>query len=392
MSAKSRKKVRLLHPPVYPESGVDGICNRLSRHLARLRSEEPDSIVQTDLDELDAYVDDHEAGMDEADIDDLGADEDDLGLGPRDIQRIRHRAKRIVARRKTANRESLGHLASNRDKRARTALLQLAGMVPVKAVADEAKADELAASLHAEFPWMGAASTVVWHALRRDARAGRPISVGPLLLHGPAGTGKTAWAHGLSKVLDLPYCVIDAGQGLSSMILAGTERGWADQQPGRPLQTVISSRIANPVIVVEEVDKACVTRTTSGVSFNFQSALLGLLEPGSARRWQCPYYRIGVDMSHLSWVLTANDVGLVPEPVRSRCEIVQLGDLSVEELSGFAERQATRLGLPVVAADAVRQAIERTATTGCCQRRLSLRDVSRMLGRAEEMFARPIMH
>ena len=380
MSAKSRKKVRLLHPPVYSETEVDVICQRLSRHLARLRSEEPDSIAQTD-------PDDHEA-----DMDGLGADEDDMGLGPRDRQRIRHRAKRIVAGRRFANRESLGHLASNRDKRDRTALLQLAGMIPVKVVADEATADELAASLHAEFPWMGAATTVVWHALRRCARAGRPTSVGPLVLHGPAGIGKTAWAHGLSKVLDLPHCVIDAGQGLSSMILAGTERGWSDQQPGRPLQTVISSRIANPVIVVEEVDKACMTRATSGVSFNFQSALLGLLEPGSARRWQCPYYRIGVDMSHLSWVLTANDIGLVPEPLRNRCEIVQLCDLSVEELSGFAERQAVRLGLPVAASDAVRQAIERTATTGCRQSRLSLRDVSRMLGRAEELVERPIMH
>ena len=397
MSVKSKNKVRLLHPPVYPESGVDVICQRLSTHLARLRSDEPDSIAQTDPDERDSYMESHEADteeadMDEADIDGLGAVEGDLGLGPRDIQRIRHRAKRIVARRKSANHVSLSHLASNRDKRNRTALLRLAGLVPFKAVADEAKADELAASLHAEFPWMGAATTAVWHSLRRGARAGLPISVGPLLLHGPPGIGKTAWAHGLSKVLDLPHCVIDAGQGLSSMILAGTERGWSDQQPGRPLQAVLSSRIANPLIVVEVVDKACAIRATSGVSYNFQSALLGLLEPGSARRWQCPYYRIGVDMSHLSWVLTANDVGLVPEPVRSRCEILQLGDLSVEELSGFAARQATRLGLPAAAADAVRQAIERTTMTGCRQRRLSLRDVSRMLGRAEELFARPLMH
>ena len=387
MSARSERKVRLLHPPVYSESGVDVICRRLSRHLARLRSEEPDSIAQTDPDELEPDPDDHEA-----DMDDLGADEDDIGLGLRDRQRIRHRAKRIVAGRRFANRESLGHLSSNRDKRDRTALLQLAGMVPVKAIAGEATADELAASLHAEFPWMGAATTVVWHALQRCARAGRPICVGPLLVHGPAGIGKTAWANGLSKVLNLPHCVIDAGQGLSSMILAGTERGWSGEQPGRPLQTVISSRIANPVIVVEEVDKACVLRTNSGVSLAFESALLGLLEPGSARRWQCPYYRIGVDMGHVSWVLTANDIGLVSEPVRSRCEIIQLDDLTVEELSGFAERQATRLGLPVAAADAIRQAIERTATTGCRQRRLSLRDVSRMLGRAEELVERPTMH
>ncbi len=319
-------------------------------------------------------------------------DVDNLGVGHRERQRIHTRAKRIVTRRDSANRESLGHLSEEDTKRDRAALLELAGMVPVKIVADEAMADELAASLHAEFPWMGAATTVAWHALRRCARRGRPISVGPLLLHGPPGIGKTAWAAGLAKALDLPHCVIDASQGLSSMTLAGTERGWKGQQPGRPLQTVMSSRVANPVIVVDEVDKGETMRSDSGNVLSFQPALLGLLEPGNARRWQCPYYRIGVDMSHLSWVLTANEIGLVSEPVRSRCEVVQLSDLSVEELSGFAERQATRLGLPAVAADAVQCAIERAATKECLQRRLSLRDVSRMLGRAEELVERPIMH
>ena len=402
MPRTPESRIRLFHPPVCSESGVDEICRRLARHLARLRSEEPDSPVRADADDFEAYLDDFEADVEDyepymddyrADVDAYETDVNGLELGHRDRQRIRRRAERIVARREAANQASLGHLSMENAYRDRAALLDLADMVPVKTIADEAAADELAASLHAEFPWMRVATTAVWYALRRCVRRGRPISVGPLLLHGPPGIGKTAWACALSKALDLPHCMIDASQGLSSMSLAGTERGWSGQQPGRPLQTVMSSRIANPIIVVDEVDKEDVKRPSSGGgSLAFQSALLGLLEPGSARDWQCPYYRIGVDMSHLSWVLTANEIRFVSEPVRSRCEIFQLGDLSVEELSGFAERQATRLGLPVAAADAVQCAIERTATMGCFQRRLSLRDVSRMLGRAEELVERPTMH
>ncbi len=390
MSATSETKIRLFHPPVCSESGINAICRRLARHLIRLRSEGPESPVQADLDDFEANMDGHEADMEGFEA--FEADMRGLGLEQLDWQRIRHRAKRIVARRRSANQTSLRHLAKERDKCDRAALLQLAGMIPAKTIADEASADELAAALHAEFPWMGTATTAVWHALRRCARRGQPISVGPLLLHGPPGIGKTAWAHGLAKALDLPHCVIDAGQGLSSMALAGTERGWSGEMPGRPLQTMMSSRIANPVIVVDEVDKVGVKRSTSGNSLAFQPALLGLLEPGSARRWTCPYYRIGVDMRHLSWVLTANEICFVSEPVRSRCEVVRLGDLSVEELSGFARRQAIRRGLPMAAADAVQCAIERTSTTGCRQRRLSLRDVSRMLGRAEELVERPAMH
>ena len=373
MPRTSGTRIRLFHPPVCPESSIDVICRSLSRHLARLRSKGPDSSAQAHLDGLDRDV-------------------DDLELGDRDEWRIHCRAERIVQRRNSANRLSLGHLSKERDSEDRAALLRLAGMVPVRTMADEAAADELAASLHAEFPWMGAATTAVWHAIRRCARRGRPIGFGPLLLVGPPGIGKTAWACALSEALDLPHCVIDAGQGLSSMALAGTARGWSGQQPGRPLQTVMSSGIANPVIVVDEVDKEVVQRTASGISLAFQSSLLGLMEPGSARNWQCPYYRIGVDMSHMSWVLTANEIRFVSETVRSRCEIVRLGDLSVEELSGFAERQATRRGLPAASVAAVRHAIERTATNGCLRRRLSLRDVSRMLVRAEELVERPTMH
>ena len=364
-------RIRLFHPPVCPEVDQKVICRRLSRHLVCLRAGGPGSIDRTDLEALDAYAQE---------------------LGHRDVMRIRRRADIIVARQEFTNRKSLGHLSRETDGEDRDALLRLAGMIPVRTMADEAAADELAASLHAEFPWMGAATTAVWHALRRCARRGRPISFGPLLLVGPPGIGKTAWACALSEVLDLPHCVLDASQGLSSMALAGTERGWSGRQPGRPLQTVMSSGIANPVIVVDEVDKEVENRTTSGKSLAFQPALLGLLEPGSARNWQCPYYRIGVDMSHLSWVLTANEIRFVSELVRSRCEIVQLGNLSVEELSGFAERQATLRGLPAAAADAVRHAIQRTATNGRLQRRLSLRDVSRMLGRAEDLVERPTMH
>ncbi len=387
MPGTSQTRIRLFHPPVCPEVETDRICQRLYSHLAEMRSRKTGSPSFVDLNAVMASMSSFETHMNVH-----KADVDALGLEHRDRKRILVRAKRLFRSRSSANRLSLGHLCKERDSEDRAALLRLAGMVPVRTVADEAAADELAASLHAEFPWMGAATTAVWHAIRRCARRGRPIGFGPLLLVGPPGIGKTAWACALSKALDLPHCVIDAGQGLSSMALAGTERGWSGQQPGRPLQTVMSSRIANPVIVVDEVDKEVVQRTASGISLAFQSSLLGLMEPGSARNWQCPYYRIGVDMSHLSWVLTANEIRFVSEHVRSRCEIVRLGDLSVEELSGFAERQATRRGLPAAAADAVRHAIERLATNGRLQRRLSLRDVSRMLGRAEELVERPTMH
>ena len=86
-----------------------------------------------------------------------------------------------------------------------------------------------------EMPWMAPATEAAWHALRRSARLGEPVRVGPLVLVGPPGVGKTAWARRLAGHLAVASTVIDASQGLSSFSLTGTERGWRSSQPGRPL-------------------------------------------------------------------------------------------------------------------------------------------------------------
>ena len=67
-----------------------------------------------------------------------GLDADAPGAGRRDMQRMRGRADRIFRRRLHANRVSPGHLAGERDSGDRDALRRLAGMVPVRTVADEA--------------------------------------------------------------------------------------------------------------------------------------------------------------------------------------------------------------------------------------------------------------
>ena len=306
-------------------------------------------------------------------------------LPDKDHLRIKRRADALAARRRKAN--GLGHL---KDKGETERLRPLLGDVPAVTVPSEHRADEIAASLHEEMPWMAPATEAAWRALRRSAREGGPVRIGPLLLVGPPGVGKTAWANRLAGRLGTVSSVIDASRGLALFSLAGTERGWASAQPGRPLAAMLDARLANPVIVVDEVCKASSIRSTAGVSASFLPALLGLLEPESARAWDCPYFRVRIDMSHLSWVMTANTLETLPEPVLSRCRVLRIPDVTPAQLQGFARRRGAALGLPDAAVDAVAEVIDRAPET--LRSRLSLRDVNRMLERAQDLASRPTVH
>ena len=308
-----------------------------------------------------------------------------FGLLPAAQARLNCRVDAVVERRHRAS--GLGHL---KDKGEKERLRPLLGDVPAVTVPSEHRADEIAASLHEEMPWMRPATEAAWHALRRSAREGGPVRIGPLILVGPPGVGKTAWANRLAGRLGTASSVIDASRGLASFSLAGTERGWGSAQPGRPLAAMLDARLANPVIVVDEVCKASSMRSTAGVSASFLPALLGLLEPESARAWDCPYFRVRIDMSHLSWVMTANTLDTLPEPLVSRCRVLRIPDVTPAQLQGFARRRGAAMSLPDAAVDAVAEVIDRVPAI--LRSRLSLRDVNRMLERAEDLANRPVMH
>ena len=253
-------------------------------------------------------------------------------LTPRDRARVTHRAKAYAERCSAIVNDSLAHLGKNKEdtERVRKRLLRLAGPVPAAVIRDAGQADAIAAELHETMPWMGPATENVWHALRRSARDGTPMRLAPLLLDGPPGIGRTTWAHRLADILGVPSLELDASKGLASFSLTGTERGWGTAQPGRPLETMLDGRTANPLVIVDEVDRVGGLRGASGISAAFTPALPGLLEPESARAWDCPYHRLKFDMGHISWVLTSNHLPWIPEPVLSLRDVNRMLARAVE--------------------------------------------------------------
>lgn len=301
--------------------------------------------------------------------------EDETELSYKDRGRINGRANKLAKARLAAS--GLSHLKREEADRLKPAL----GGMHIVMSKKEDLVDEVVAQLHDEMPWMGRATEYVWHSLRRSAKRNDPVTLRPVILNGPPGIGKSVWARSLATALSLPYVDVDASKGGAGMALVGVERGWGTALPGRPVELLLSQRIANPLIIVDEICKARTVTSTQGASHAFADALLSLLEPATASKWECPFFRISFDMSHISWVLTSNNIKNVPEPVRNRCHVIEIPDLNADQLHSFARRRGPKIGLSDSSLEAVVMAINQAPiVTGRC---LSLRDVVRMLELAE---------
>ncbi len=156
---------------------------------------------------------------------------------------------------------------------------------------------------------------------------GAPVRMRPTLLVGPHGGGKSRLVRRFSEVLDVPLHRFD-GAGSADNAFSGTPRRWSSGEHCVPLEAIRRAGVANPIILVDEVDKA-------GKSHNNGSldrALLPFLEPENARAYPDPYVQSECDLSYVNYLMTANDAMLLPAPLRDRLRIIELPQASIDHL------------------------------------------------------------
>ena len=143
-----------------------------------------------------------------------------------------------------------------------------------------------------------------------------PVSLTPILLLGEPGIGKTYFARCLADALATGCEFVSMSSLTAGWILSGASSQWNFAKPGKVARSLINGEYANPLIVLDEVDKA-----GGDVRYDPMGALYSLLERDTARRFKDEFVEVDIDASHILWVSTANDERSIPEPILNRMNV-----------------------------------------------------------------------
>jgi ATP-dependent Lon protease len=160
-----------------------------------------------------------------------------------------------------------------------------------------------------------------------------PINFTPLLLLGEPGVGKTHFAKRLADVLGTGHEFVSMSSLTAGWILSGASSQWTGAKAGKVASTLIHGGYANPLMVLDEVDKA-----GGDARYDPMGALYGLLEHETAQKFKDEFIELDIDASHLLWVATANDERSLPEPILNRMNVYAVPRPDHEQAQNIATR------------------------------------------------------
>lgn len=234
-------------------------------------------------------------------------------------------------------------------------------------VVNRDRMEELIADLQDIYPWLAPASAAVMRHMRTHTPAGSspPMHLPPLLLLGPPGIAKSSWARDVARIFGRPDVQIDIGASNgATFAVSGVERGWGTASPGWVITTMLRERVANPLVILDEIDKIpSQVMTSKGTNLpGAFEVLKSMIEPATAKPWTCPYHQIPFDLTGVSWIKTTNSIDPMPRPFLDRYKVIRLNPPMPEQLLAAGLRMmAARVPEPLrdMAGELLQEALSR---------------------------------